>query len=98
MTVVAWVQLGPNGMGAGRPLRTGMRPNWGLDQTGPSRELYDGIVTVVGAEQIEPGASGLVEITPFKATSWQHLVVGDRVELRVGMRSFGFGEVCQIRD
>lgn len=90
MTLVIRVALGQNGMGGGRCLRTGICPNWAVP---PHGALHGGRVVVVGGEEITPGSSGTVEVTPLDPPSWVQVVVGDTVEVRLGGRPYGVGRV-----
>jgi hypothetical protein len=93
--IEATVTLGPDGLGQGRELVTGMCPNWALH--GPaSRSVEGGRVTIVSDRSIAPNGSGRVEITPVEPDAWRHLRVGDEIELRVGSRAFGVGRVVRI--
>lgn len=95
MKVTVRLTLGPNGIGRGRSLRSGMRPNWRLTTDGDAPGVHDGTVTIVGANELEPGATGLLEVEPLFPTEWQR-AVGERVELRTGARVLGSGTVETI--
>lgn len=79
------------------PVFSGYRPDWDVGN------LHDGEPTINGAkvsfEQpslLEPGAEGTVCLHPLAPELWKHVVPGQCITMREGVRVVGEGVVLQV--
>jgi hypothetical protein len=69
------------------PVFSGYRPNWHIGRYHEGEPCcFDGMVQLIGAEKVEPGAEGHARVYPLSPEFWQGLAVGDNIEMCEGPR------------
>jgi hypothetical protein len=79
------------------PIFSGYRPNWHIGRFYEGKPWhFDGQLEVTGTEHVAPGTCGVGRIQVMSPEYWQHLRVGDQIEMGEGPRVIAVATITAI--